>query len=194
MLIFSSIGVLLFERTINPPIISGLIVYRENFDLINDYEKNKLLRSTQLNIACPKIIKLSCITLALVKMLGSNTLVDLILNVIQNNLFNKQVNLDHENVSENMYLCKNNLLKLKILFLLSLSSFILIFQTYRLETQIAYFVNICIKLGRLKTLQAFIFDSIACIPNKFCCVIFISLLLWKNCLPRRINDQEGSKC
>lgn len=97
----------MFERSINPPLISGLLVYRENFDLINDCEKNKLLRSTQLRINCPKITKLSFITLALAKMLGSNSLIDLILGVIQNNLFNKQVNLDHENVSENMHLCKN---------------------------------------------------------------------------------------
>lgn len=29
------------------------------------------------------------------------------------------------------------------------------------------------------------------IPNKYCCVIFISLLLWKNCLPRYMNNEQG---
>lgn len=30
------------------------------------------------------------------------------------------------------------------------------------------------------------------IPNKYCCVIFISLLLWKNCLPRFMNNEQGN--
>lgn len=58
-------------------------------------------------------------------------------------------------------------------------------------TQIVYFVDICIRLRLLKTLQTFIFDSMVMLPNKYCCVIFICLLLWTNCLPKRINDEQG---
>jgi len=56
---------------------------------------------------------------------------------------------------------------------------------------IAYFVDICARLGLLKTLQTFIFDSMVFIPNKYCCVIFISLLLWKTCLPVSVNYEQG---
>ncbi|XP_050522887.1 probable serine/threonine-protein kinase DDB_G0282963 isoform X18 [Daktulosphaira vitifoliae] len=57
-------------------------------------------------------------------------------------------------------------------------------------TNTTYFVDICVRLRLLKTLQTFIFDSMVILPNKYCCVIFISLLMWKNCLPMRINDEE----
>lgn len=67
----------------------------------------------------------------------------------------------------------------------------IIFQDSQLIKQILYFVDICVRLRLLKTLQIFIFDSMVFLPNKYCCIIFISLLLWKNCLPRSINNEEG---
>jgi len=98
---FSTIGVFLFEQASDPPIINGLLAYRENYEQLNDEEKNKLLSSTNLNISFPKIMKLTSVTLALVKMLRSDTLIDLILNVIRKNLFNKKMNTHHSVVSKN---------------------------------------------------------------------------------------------
>jgi len=65
------------------------------------------------------------------------------------------------------------------------------FQDFQLIKQTVYFVDICVRSRMLKTLQLFIFDSMVFLPNKYCCIIFISLLLWKNCLPRSINNEEG---
>lgn len=98
---FSSIGVFIFEQIIEPPIITGLSSYKENCDQLNDEEKNKLLGSTNLNIICPKIMKLTSITLGLVKMLRSDKLIDLILNAIRKNVLNKQMNMNHSIVSNN---------------------------------------------------------------------------------------------
>lgn len=47
-------------------------------------------------------MKLTTITLALVKMLRSDTLIDLILNVIRKNVLNKQMNMYHTIVSNNI--------------------------------------------------------------------------------------------
>ncbi|XP_025198722.1 protein PFF0380w-like [Melanaphis sacchari] len=157
--IASSIGVFLFEQLIGPPIINGLSVYRENYDKLKNEEKNKILASTNLNIFCPQIMKLTSITLALVKMLRSDTLIEVILNVIRKNVFKRQMNIDHK--------IDDQLIK-----------------------QTVYFIDICVRLRMLKTLQIFIFDSMVFLPNKYCCVIFISLLLWKNCLPRSTNNEE----
>lgn len=69
--------------------------------------------------------------------------------------------------------------------------FLFYFQDHHLITQTTYFVDICVRLRLLKTLQTFIFDSMVLLPNKYCCVIFISLLLWNNCLPIRLNNEQG---
>lgn len=100
----SSIGVLIFEQTIDNPIINGLSVYRVNYDQLNNEEKNKILASTNLNITCPQIMRLTSITLALVKMLRSDTLIELILNVIRKNVLKKQMNTDHTIVCKQFYL------------------------------------------------------------------------------------------
>lgn len=100
---YSSIGVFIFEHSICPPIITGLSVYKENYDQLKNEEKNKILASTNLNISCPEIMKLTSITLALVKMLRSDTLIEVILNVIRKNVLKKQMNTDHTIV------CKKNL-------------------------------------------------------------------------------------
>ncbi|XP_050058427.1 uncharacterized protein MAL13P1.304-like isoform X3 [Aphis gossypii] len=157
--IASSIGVFLFEHSICPPIITGLSVYKENYDQLKNEEKNKILASTNLNISCPEIMKLTSITLALVKMLRSDTLIEVILNVIRKNVLKKQMNTDHT-------------------------------IDFQLIKQTVYFVDICVRSRMLKTLQLFIFDSMVFLPNKYCCIIFLSLLLWKNCLPRSINNEE----
>lgn len=157
--IASSIGVFIFEHSICPPIITGLSVYKENYDQLKNEEKNKILASTNLNISCPEIMKLTSITLALVKMLRSDTLIEVILNVIRKNVLKKQMNTDHT-------------------------------IDFQLIKQTVYFVDICVRSRMLKTLQLFIFDSMVFLPNKYCCIIFISLLLWKNCLPRSINNEE----
>ncbi|XP_022179933.1 protein PFF0380w-like isoform X10 [Myzus persicae] len=157
--IASSIGVFIFEQIIDAPIITGLSVYRASYDQLNNEEKNKILASTNLNITCPKIMMLTSITLALAKMLRSDTLIELILNVIRRNILKKQMNTNHS--------IDDQLIK-----------------------QVVYFVDICVRLRLLKTLQIFIFDSMVFLPNKYCCIIFISLLLWKNCLPRSINIKE----
>uniref|UniRef100_A0A2S2NDR8 Uncharacterized protein n=1 Tax=Schizaphis graminum TaxID=13262 RepID=A0A2S2NDR8_SCHGA len=157
--IASSIGVFIFEQSIGPPIITGLSVYKENYEQLKNEEKNKILMSTNLNISCPQIMKLTSITLALVKMLRSDTLIEAILNVIRKNVLTKQMNTDHT--------IDDQLIK-----------------------QTVYFVDICVRTKMLKTLQIFIFDSMVFLPNKYCCTIFISLLLWKNCLPRSINNEE----
>lgn len=99
---FSSIGVFIFEQIIDPPIITGLSAYKENYDQKNDEEKNKELGSTNLSIICPMIMKLTTITLALVKMLRSNNMIDLILNVIRKNLLNKKMNTNHTIVSNKL--------------------------------------------------------------------------------------------
>lgn len=91
----------LFELASDPPIITGLLAYRENYEQLHEEEKNKLLSSINLNIRFPKIMKLTSITLALVKMLKSDTLIDLILNVIRKNLFHKKMNTNHFVVSKN---------------------------------------------------------------------------------------------
>lgn len=96
---FSSISVFIFEHTIEPPIITGLSIYKVNYDQLKNEEKNKILTSTNLNITCPKIMKLTSISLALVKMLRSDTLIETILNVIRNNVLKKQMNIDHTIVS-----------------------------------------------------------------------------------------------
>lgn len=101
---FSSIGVFIFEQIINPPIITGLSVYKVNYDQLTNEEKNKILASTNLNITCPKIMKLTSITLALVKMLRSDTLIEIILNVIRKNVLTKQMNMDHTIVSKKCFL------------------------------------------------------------------------------------------
>ncbi|XP_060870265.1 protein PFF0380w-like isoform X3 [Metopolophium dirhodum] len=157
--IAGSIGVFVFEQTIDTPIITGLSVYRENYDQLNNEEKNKILASTNLNITCPKITILTSITMALVKMLRSDTLIDVILNVIRRNVLKKHMNTEHT--------IDDQLIK-----------------------QVVYFIDICVRLRQLKTLQIFIFDSMVLLPNKYCCIIFISLLMWKNCLPRSINIEE----
>jgi len=72
-----------------------LSVYKENYDQLKNEEKNKILASTNLNISCPEIMKLTSITLALVKMLRSDTLIEIILNVIRKNVLKKQMNTDH---------------------------------------------------------------------------------------------------
>jgi len=100
----SSIGVLIFEQTIDNPIINGLSVYRVNYDQLNNEEKNKILASTNLNITSPQIMMLTSITLALVKMLRSDTLIELILNVIRKNVLKKQMNTDHTIVCKKLYL------------------------------------------------------------------------------------------
>lgn len=92
---FSSIGVFIFEQTFDPPIITGLSAYKVNYDQLNDEVKNKELGSVNLSIICPQIMKLTTITLALVKMLRSNKLIDLILHVIRKNLLNKKMNYNH---------------------------------------------------------------------------------------------------
>ncbi|XP_060848746.1 MATH and LRR domain-containing protein PFE0570w-like [Rhopalosiphum padi] len=157
--IAGSIGVFIFEQSICPPIITGLSVYKENYEQLKNEEKNKILASTNLNISCPEIMKLTSITLALVKMLRSDTLIETILNVIRKNVLTKQMNTNHK--------IDDQLIK-----------------------QTVYFVDICVRTRMLKTLQIFIFDSMVFLPNKYCCTIFISLLLWKNCLPRSINNEE----
>lgn len=98
-IIFSSIGVFISEELIHQPTITGLSVYRVNYDKFDVEEKNEILESTYLNIICPTIIKLTLITLALVKMLESDTLIEIILKVIQNNLFNKRMNTSGSDVS-----------------------------------------------------------------------------------------------
>jgi len=100
----SSIGVFIFEQTIDTPIINGLSVYRVNYDQLNNEEKNKVLTSIHLNITCPQIMMLTSITLALVKMLRSDTLIELILNVIRKNVLKKQMNTDHTIVCKQFYL------------------------------------------------------------------------------------------
>lgn len=100
----SSIGVFVFEQTIDTPIITGLSVYRENYDQLNNEEKNKILASTNLNITCPKIMTLTSITMALVKMLRSDTLIDIILNVIRRNVLKRHMNTEHTIVCKNIYL------------------------------------------------------------------------------------------
>lgn len=97
---FSSIGVLLFEQTIDPPIINGLSVFKEHYEEFTEEEKNNILKTINLSISCPSISKLTSITLALVKMLRSDKLIDLILNVIRKNLFNNTMNKDHSVVSK----------------------------------------------------------------------------------------------
>lgn len=99
----SSIGVFIFEQTIGVPVIAGLLAYRENNDQMNIELKNKYLRSINLNISYPDVIKLTTITLALAKMLRSNTLVNLILTVIRKNLFNRKMSTDHSNVRKTKY-------------------------------------------------------------------------------------------
>lgn len=99
---FSSIGAFIFEQIIEPPTITGLSSYKVNCDQLSYEEKNKFLGSTNLNIICPKIMKLTTITLALVKMLRSDSLIDLILNVIRKNLLNKQMNMYHTIVRNNI--------------------------------------------------------------------------------------------
>ncbi|KAL4084433.1 hypothetical protein QTP88_028255 [Uroleucon formosanum] len=103
-------------------------IARENYDQLNNEEKNKILASTNLNITCPKIMMLTSITLALVKMLRSDTLIDFILNVIRRNVLKKHMNTAHT--------IDDQLIK-----------------------QVVYFVDICVRLRLLKTLQIFIFDS-----------------------------------
>lgn len=100
----SSIGVLIFEAKIDPPIITGLSAYQVNYDQLGDEEKNKILGSANLSIICPKIMKLTTITLALVKMLRSNKLIDLILNAIRKNLLNKKMNTNHTVVSNKKFI------------------------------------------------------------------------------------------
>jgi len=78
-----------------------LSAYRENYEQYNANKKNELLSSINLNISFPKIMKLTSITLALVKMLKSDTLINLILNVIQKNIFKKKMNTNHSVVSKN---------------------------------------------------------------------------------------------
>ncbi|XP_025412008.1 uncharacterized protein LOC112684613 [Sipha flava] len=158
--IASSIGVFIFEQTFGPPIITGLSAYKVNYDQLNDEVKNKELGSVNLSIICPQIMKLTTITLALVKMLRSNKLIDLILNVIRKNLLNKKMNYNHITTID-----------------------------HQIITQTVYFVDICVRLGLLKTLQTFIFDSMILLSNKYCCILFTSLLLWKNCLPRSVNNK-----
>lgn len=102
---YSSIGVLIFEQTIETPIITGLSVYKESYDHLIDEEKNKILRSTNLSITCPKIMKLTIITLALMQMLRSDSLINHILNVIRKNVFNKHMNTDNSTASKNIFLC-----------------------------------------------------------------------------------------
>lgn len=102
---YSSVGVLIFEQIIETPIITGLSVYKESYDHLNDEEKNKLLRSTNLSITCPEIMKLTVITLALMQMLRSDSLIDHILNVIRKNVFNRHMNTDTSIVSKNIVLC-----------------------------------------------------------------------------------------
>jgi len=106
---FSSIGVFIFEKTIDTPIITGLSVYRVNYDQLNNDEKNKILTSTNLNITCPKILMLTSITLALVKMLRSDTLIEVILNYIRRNVLTKKINTDHTIVCKIFYLSHTNL-------------------------------------------------------------------------------------
>lgn len=106
---FSSINVFLFEQTVQPPIITGLSVYKECYDHLDDVEKTKLLNSTKLSIACPAIMRLTSITLALVKMLRSNSLIDCILNAIRKYVLTKKMNTDHSIVS--IYRCIYYLLK-----------------------------------------------------------------------------------
>jgi len=100
----SAIGLFIFEQIIDAPIITGLSVYRVCYDQLNDEEKNKILASTNLNITYPKIMMLTSITLALVKMLRSDTLIEVILNVIRRNVLKKHMNTDHTIVCKNVYL------------------------------------------------------------------------------------------
>lgn len=80
-----------------------------NYDELNVDERNTILRSTVLSIHFPTIMKLTSITLALVKMLRSSTLVDLILNFIRKNILNKKMNTDHTLVSKTLFKNKNNI-------------------------------------------------------------------------------------
>lgn len=100
----SSICVFIFEKSIDTPIITGLSVYRVNYDQLNIEEKNKILTSTNLNITFPKILMLTSITLALAKMLRSDTLIEVILNCIRRSVLAKKINTDHTIVCKNFYL------------------------------------------------------------------------------------------
>lgn len=100
---FSSIGVLLFEQIFDPPVINGLSAFKKHYEDLTEEEKNKILKTINLSISCPSISKLTSITLALVKMLRSDKLVDLILNFIQRNLFENKMNSNHSLVSINKY-------------------------------------------------------------------------------------------
>lgn len=77
--------------------------FKEDYEDLTKEEKNKILRTINLSISCPSISKLTSITLALVKMLRSDKLIDLILNVIRKNLFKNKMNKDHSIVSKNKY-------------------------------------------------------------------------------------------
>jgi len=103
VLYFSSIGVFLYEQTIDSPIITGLSVYKQISDNLNDEENLNLLRSTNLSIICPQITNLTSITLALANMLKSDSLINLILSVIRKNILNKKMNTDHSIVSNNLF-------------------------------------------------------------------------------------------
>ncbi|XP_050438064.1 putative uncharacterized protein DDB_G0282133 isoform X3 [Adelges cooleyi] len=154
-----SFGVFLFENTLGVPVINGLEPYKVDYSQLDDAKKFENLRSTNLHIICPKIVRLTLLTLALAKMIRKDSLIHKILNVIRKNILNKKLNVNHQ--IDNMII-----------------------------TQTTYFVDICVRLRLLKTLQMFIFDSMVLLPNKYCCVIFVSLLMWKSCLPRKLNDQQ----
>lgn len=97
---YSTIGVLLFENIFNPPIITGLPDFDVHYNEMNVEEKNELLRPKNLNMICPKVMKLTSITIELVKILKNYRLVDLILNIIRNNLLNKRTNINFKIVSK----------------------------------------------------------------------------------------------
>lgn len=97
---YSTIGVLLFEKFFDTTIITGLTAFGVNYDEVNNEEKNMLLRSSNLNITCPQIMKLTTITLELVKIFKSDRLLDFILNIIRRNLLNKKTNINCKTVSK----------------------------------------------------------------------------------------------
>jgi len=102
------------------PIIAGLSAYyRVNYDQLNNEEKNKILAFKNLSITCPKILMLTSITLALVKMLRSDTLIEVILNYISRNLLAKKINTDHTIVSKHFYLSHTFLYSLQFLVILA---------------------------------------------------------------------------
>ncbi|VVC30235.1 Hypothetical protein CINCED_3A011875 [Cinara cedri] len=157
--ISSTICVLLFENIFNPLKITGLTTFGVNCENMNNEEKNELFGSTNLSITCPKIMKLTSITLELVKLLQSDRLISMILNSIRNNILNKKINLNNK-------------------------------TDHQLIMQTLYLVDICNRLGMLKYIQTFIWDSIVLLPNKYCCVLFMSLMLWNNCLPVKLNNEQ----